>query len=361
MTRVVSSPYIEWAKLHSHARWNLATSGVLAVPLAELGVTMDDLEITGPSFYGFPPLQAALSGAFRIDEASIVTAIGTSLANHLAIAAIIEPGDEVAFEWPTYEPMLSTAEYLGARIVRFPRPAAQGVQIDLDELARAVTSRTRLIVSANLHNPSGAYTDLAALKQVRAIADRVGARVLIDEVYLDAVFDQGPPSAFHLGPTFVVTGSLTKVYGLSGLRCGWIFAEPGLARRIWRLNDLYGNIPAHSAERLSIVALARLDRLRGRARAIVESNRALVQSFLSSRDDLEPGLLPYGTTTFPRVHGDVTRLCDVLRHRYDASVVPGHFFEQPDHIRIGMGGRTDELREGLDRLGRALDDVRAGR
>lgn len=362
MNRVVSSPYIEWAKLHSHARWNLATSGVLAVPLAELGVTMDDLEITGPSFYGFPPLQAALAGAFHVAEASIVTAIGTSLANHLAIAAIIEPGDEVAFEWPTYEPMLSTAEYLGARIVRFPRPAAEGFLIDLDALARAVTSRTRLIVFANLHNPSGAYTDTATLREIGAIADRVGAKVLVDEVYLDAVFDRAPPSAFHLGPTFVVTGSLTKVYGLSGLRCGWIFAEPGLAHRIWRLNDLYGNIPAHSAERLSVAALARLDRLRERARAIVEANRALVRSFLGSRSDLEGEWLPHGTTAFPRVSsGDVTRLCDVLRHRYDTTVVPGHFFEQPDRIRLGMGGRTDELREGLDRLGRALDDLRAGR
>ena len=362
MSRVVSSPYIEWAKLHSHARWNLATSGVLAVELDELGVTLGDLEITGPSFYGFPPLQAALADAFGVPEASIVTAIGTSLANHLALAALIEPGDEVAFEAPTYEPMMSTAEFLGARVVRFPRPVASLFQIDLDALADAVSARTRVIVLANLHNPSGAFTDSTMLQQIGRIADRVGAKVLIDEVYLDAVFDQKPRSAFHLGPAFVATSSLTKVYGLSGLRCGWIFAEPALAHRIWRLNDLYGNIPAHSAERLSVVALTKLPFLRERARVLVETNRALVRDFLASRNDLEGGLLPYGTTAFPRVRGgDVSTLCGVLRQDYETTVVPGHFFGVPDRIRIGMGGRTTELREGLERLGRALDSLRAAR
>lgn len=362
MSRVISSPYIEWAKLRSHATWNLATSGVLAVEPKELGVTLDDLELTGPSFYGYAPLQAALAMALGVPQASIVTATGTSLANHLALAALIEPGDEVAFEAPTYEPMMSTAQFLGARIVRFPRPVAGGFQVDLGALADVVSARTRVIVLANLHNPSGAYTDTTTLEQIGAIAERVGAKVLIDEVYLDAVFDQGPRSAYHLGPVFVATSSLTKVYGLSGLRCGWILAEPALAHRVWRLNDLYGNIPAHSAERFSVLALARLPLLRERARTLVQANRALVRDFLASRDDLEGGLLPYGTTAFPRFRGgDVSRLCEVLRHDYETTVVPGHFFEVPDRVRIGMGGRTAELQEGLERLGRALDDLRAAR
>jgi aspartate/methionine/tyrosine aminotransferase len=106
------------------------------------------------------------------------------------------------------------------------------------------------------------------LREIGDLARSVGARVLVDEVYLDAVYENTPRTSYHLGREFVVTNSLTKVYGLSGLRCGWIVAEPDLARRMWRLNDLFGSIPAHPAERLSVIALENLDRIRERARRI---------------------------------------------------------------------------------------------
>ena len=90
-----------------------------------------------------------------------MAATGTSFANHLAMAVLIESGDEVVVETPTYEPMLATAALPRRSDDRFPRRAEAGFPIDLDALADAVTTRTRLIVLANLHNPSGAFTDTA--------------------------------------------------------------------------------------------------------------------------------------------------------------------------------------------------------
>jgi hypothetical protein len=162
----------------------------------------------------------------------------------------------------------------------------------------------------------------------------------------------------HLGPAFVATSSLTKVYGLSGLRCGWIACEPGLAHRIWRLNDLFGNVPAHPAERLSVVAMERLPRLLARARALLTANRALLDRFLESRGDLDTLPTAFGTTVCPAPrNGDADRLCAILRERYATTVVPGRFFELPGHIRIGIGGDTEPLAHGLERLGAALDDL----
>jgi hypothetical protein len=110
----------------------------------------------------------------------------------------------------------------------------------------------------------------------------------VDEVYLESLAVLGRPSgsAAHLGPEFVVTSSLTKAYGLSGLRCGWAVADPDLARRMWRLNDLFGVIPAHPAERLSVVALDHLERIAARARAILETNTDGANAFLAARPDL---------------------------------------------------------------------------
>lgn len=356
--RTLNSEYIEWAKLCSAARFSLATSGVAPYSIAELGVTIEDIELSGVSLYGYEPLQLALAAKAGVDPESVVAAIGTSMANHLAMAAILEPGDEALIEQPAYDPLLGIARYLGAHLKRFTRRFEEGFRIDLREIERAVTSRTRLIVLTNLHNPTSVLIDNETLEQVGELARSVNARVLIDEVYLEAMFDQAPRSAFHLGPHFVTTSSLTKAYGLSGLRCGWVLAEPELARRMWRLNDLFGNIPAHPAERLSVVALAKLDRIAGRARSLIEQNRVVLNRFLDSRDDLETVRPDFGTTVAPRLkRGNVEELCALLREKYETSVVPGRFFEMPEHFRIGIGCDGEVLAEGLNRLASALDEL----
>jgi aspartate/methionine/tyrosine aminotransferase len=356
--RATGSDYIEWAKTRSQARFNLATSGVLHYPIAELPVAIDDIELSGPSWYGYEPLQQALAAKCGVSRENVVAAIGTSMANHLAMAAILEAGDEALIEHPAYDPIVSTASYLGATVKRFERRFEEDFRIDLDEVERAITDRTRLIAITNLHNPSSALVDDATLRQLGEIARRVGARVLVDEVYLEALFDRAPSSAFHLGNEFVTTSSLTKAYGLSGLRCGWVLAEAELAERMWRLNDLFGNIPAHPAERLSVIALKNLDRISARARALLEKNRGLLNQFLDSRDDLDAFRPGIGTVVFPRLmRGSVDKLCALLRDKYETSVVPGRFFEMRDHIRIAIGCDSEMLAGGLERLGAALDEL----
>lgn len=357
--RVMSSAYMQWAKTNLRARFSLASSGLMNYPLAELGVAIEDLEISGPSYYGYPPLQEALAEHCGVTTDSIVAATGTSGANHLAMAALIEPGDEVLIEQPAYDPMVAAAEYLGANVKRFSRRAETGFRIDTDEVASLANSRTRLVVLTNLHNPTCAYVDEETLTGLGKIARRVGARVLVDEVYLDAIFDNTPRSAFHLDPsTFIVTSSLTKVYGLSGLRCGWILAEPKLATKMWRLNDLFGVIPAHSAERLSIIALKNLDKVAGRSRQIIDANRAALNSFFHSRDDLDFIEQDFGTVSFPRLRqGSVDALASLLSEKYETSIVPGRFFEMPAHFRIGLGGDPEMFKEGLERLHKALGEI----
>ncbi|HLX43990.1 MAG TPA: pyridoxal phosphate-dependent aminotransferase [Bryobacteraceae bacterium] len=354
----MSSYYMPWAKLKSHARFNIATSGVAHWKLRDLPVKIEDLEISGPSFYGFPPLQQALAKHCGVTPDRIVAATGTSMANYLALSAVLQAGDEVLIEEPTYELILAAAEQIGASISRFRRTRESGFALDPAAIERAVTPQTKLIIIGNLHNPSSALTDEATIQRVGEIARRVNARVLVDEVYLDAAFEQAPRSAALLGDQFIVTSSLTKVYGLSGLRCGWIIAEPELAQTMWRLNDLFGVIPAHMAELVSVIALGELPRIRDAVRRRLDTNRAILNRFFDSRAELELVRQPYGTIAFPKLlSGDVDRLCDLLRNKYETTVVPGKYFEMPDHFRIGIGGDPEPLEEALRRLGMALDDL----
>ena len=238
--------------------------------------------------YGYAPLQERLARKAGVDPDRVVHATGTSMANLLVLAAAAEPGDEVLIEEPTYSLLVDAARWLRLDVRRFPRRAEDGFRLDPREVERALTPRTRLVVLTNLHNPSSAFVPPEDLRAVGDAARSVGARVLVDEVYLEALAVRGRPSgsAAHLGPEFVVTSSLTKAYGLSGLRCGWAVADPDLARRMWRLNDLFGVIPAHPAERLSVVALDHLDRVAERARRILETNTDGVNAFLAARPDL---------------------------------------------------------------------------
>ena len=280
------SEYMHWAKTRSHARFNLATSGVRPHPLRELQYSPQDLEINGDNSYGFLPLKQAIADRHEVDVDCVVTTAGTSMANYLALATMLNPGDEVLIEHPTYALLIDALRYMGAELKTFARREDNGYAVDPAEVRRAITPRTRLVVLTNLHNPSGALTSTAVLREVGDIAASVGARVLVDEVYLDAVYENTPRTSFHLGHQFVVTSSLTKVYGLSGLRCGWITAQPDLVRAMWRLSNLFASTPVHPGELLSVAAFQQLDHIREKWRTVVERDRALLTDFL----DQEPGV-----------------------------------------------------------------------
>ena len=325
------SDYMHWSKTLSRARFNLATSGVAPFPLRELPINLTELEINGDNSYGYAPLQHAIAAHHDVDPECVVESAGTSMANHLAMAAIIESGDEVLIEYPAYGPIMDIAHYLEANVKRFTRAEDNGWAIDPKAVRDCITPKTRLIVITNLHNPTSVLTAESVLRELGDTARSVGAMVLVDEVYLDAVYENTPRTSFHLGPEFVVTSSLTKVYGVSGLRCGWILAQPDLAWKMRRLNDLYSATPVHPGELLSVAAFEHLEELRERARWIVEADRKLLRDFLAEQSKLSAVSTAWGTTSFPRLlNGNAEAFLKRLRSKFDTSAVPGRFFEMPN-------------------------------
>lgn len=356
--RTISSVYMHWAKNQAPARFHLASSEVPHFALDRLPLSIADLSLDGASRHRFAPLREAIAARQGVGADNVVIANGTSMANFLAMAALIEPGDEVLVETPAYEPMVAAASFLGGEIRSFARSPADGFRLDPVQVEAALTPETRLIVITNLHNPTSAFADEASLAEVGRLAARSGARVLVDEIYLDAAFVAAPRTARHLGDVFITTGSLTKVYGLSGIRCGWILASADLAERMWRLNELMGVAQPHAAERLGMIALAHLDEIAAPLRPLLDTNREIMLAFLATRSDLEIQMPEAGVTLFPRwPGGDVDKLNELLRTEYDTSIVPGRFFGCPEHFRLGMGGNSRLLEEGLSRLGAALDEL----
>jgi hypothetical protein len=348
------SVYMRWAKEHAAARFNLANSGILGCTTEDLEIGRDDVLVNGPNRDGYPPLLEAIGALYGVDPGQVVPAEGTSGANFLAFAGLIEPGDEVLVEQPTYEPLLAALQFLGARIRRFARRFEDGYRLDLDSLRAQMSDRVKLVVITNPHNPSGVALPAEEIAAAGEIAGP--AYVLVDEVYRDILFEDAPPSHVHLGPRFLATSSLTKSYGLSGLRCGWVLASVEIADRLRRVRDFLGAVGSMPSDGLALAAMRQLPRLLARTRSILEPNQRLIRELLAAhRDELDCVLPPRTMMVFPRLRNeeDSQPLHDRLR-RLETSIVPGRFFEFPRHFRLGFAVLPQDVAAGLGHLSAAL-------
>jgi aspartate/methionine/tyrosine aminotransferase len=213
-------------------------------------------------------------------------------------------------------------------------------------------------VISNAHNPSGALTPPEVLGRIGEIAASAGAIVVVDEVYAEAQHTDSPPPApaATLGEVFVSTNSLTKAYGLAGVRCGWVLASPSISERIRIARDVVDGSGPFVTEALAVRAFEKIAVLRSRARAILAKNFAALWSMGASHPRLEWIAPEAGTTAFPRVRDlrDTASFVDYLIEKHDTVVVPGHFFQKPDHIRISFGGEPGKLAASLEKLDAAL-------
>jgi len=234
---------------------------------------------------------------------------------------------------------------------------------DLEELERLVTAKTKAIFLCNPNNPTGAVLSVDAMNAVCAVAARVNAWVVADEVYRGAELDGHPTSSFWgRYPKVIVTGGLSKAYGLPGLRIGWIVAPHDTVQVLWSYHDYTTIAPSVLSDHLARVALGprAFQRLATRTRLILNENLEAVARWVDGLGGLVSWIAPRaGAIAFlryqPRVNS--TELATRLRKAHDVLVVPGDHFQLDGHIRIGYGGDKRLLEEGLRRIAEFLRTV----
>lgn len=348
--------YLRWAKQRPKPGINLTRSGLPGVRLAELDIAWGELSLEGDHGHGYPPLVEALAERYGARPGEVVTAPGASMALFMVCAALLGPGDEALVEKPAYEPLVSVPRALGASVKRFERKFENGYRLDAGSVLKLLTPRTRLVLLTNLHNPSGV---LAGREDLRALAEGTEARgvsLVVDEVYQEFLPPGEDRTAFDLAPNVVVISSLTKVYGLGGLRRGWALASGGLAGDLLRLRDYVFNEEVYLEEQISARLLRRLDDMRRRAAPFLEENRARMRRFLEEEGRMSWVEPRGGVVCFPRLKkGDGRSLEKVLREKFDTGIVPGDFFGEPGHVRVGYGVPGDVLEQGLRNIRLALD------
>ncbi len=347
--------------------FSLSASPRLGDYLADLDADQS-LDWNGRDFRGLPELrdhvlaQAGLTGL--CNPADVLITAGAAEANYLSILQLLQPGERIVIEAPGWPQAEVLAKAKGAEIIKVARVEAQGWRLPLDRLAAAVTPGTRMIFLTNPNNPTGDLLSAAEVAEVVAIADRVGAWLLIDEVYAGLEWD-GPraPSVAGLYERGITTGSVSKALGLQGLRTGWMICpDAGHMRDALILRENSSEIMNIMGEVIAEVALrpSRYAATLDRARQEGAANLAQMNQWVASQDRLtwEPpkaGLIGLGRLAKGIDSKAFARF--LLAPPYRTFLLPGSAYDLPGHIRLGVGGGAAvRLDGGLDRLARALQD-----
>ena len=350
--------------------FSLSASPVLGDFLGDLDPNLP-LDWNNRDFRGLPELRqhvldhAGLNGVCTLDDV-LITA-GAAEANYLTIMQLLQPGDEIVVESPGWPQAAVLARAVGADIVTVKRHEQDNWALDPDALRAAVTDKTRLIFISNPNNPTGHLLDAATLSEIVAIADRVGAWLVVDEVYAGLEWNAPrAPSVAGLYERGITTGSVSKALGLQGLRTGWLVcrnAELVMDAVILRENsseimNIMGEVIAEIAMRPQ-----RYQPAMAEARDAGRSNLARLSAWISDEPSVswvppQAGLIGLGR--LPDGIDSDAFAQRLLADPYRTFILPGSAYDEPAHIRLGVGGGADvNLMEGLTRMSRALHEWHA--
>ena len=350
--------------------FNLSESGVQPLTLGELLSLSHDVDVESTSLgygqsNGSSELRERIAALYPgMREDAVMVTNGGAEANFVAIWELAGAGDEVAILVPTYMQTYGLAESLGATVREIPLREESGWQPDPDEIASAVTDRTRVIVVTNPNNPTGARLADECRDAVIRAADRSGAWILADEVYTGAELDGvETPSFIGTCDRVIATGSLSKAYALPGLRIGWTVSPPEMSERLWSRTDYTTISPGDLSDHLARIALdpAVRPKLLERTRGFLHRGLHVLEEWMNRQDVFEWKAPEAGAICYARYDLPVgsAALAETLRTEHSVLIVPGIHFGMDRWIRLGYGLPETELREALERVSSAIERIGA--
>ncbi len=344
--------------------YNLSESGVHPVTLRELlgdserVETLLDTELNYAQANGFPELRERIAALYPgATPDNVLVTVGCAEANFIALQTVLEPGDEMVMMLPNYMQIWGIGHNYGVQVKAFNLQEAQGWAPDLDELAQVVSEKTKLIAVCNPNNPSGYILTSEEMDAIVATAERVGAWLLADEVYSGAEreTDTQTPSFWGRYERVLAMNSLSKAYGLPGLRLGWAVGPAETIDQMWARHEYITLSATMLSNHLAAHALSPQvrPRLIQRARDYIRNGFAILEDWMAAHEGLFTLVPPQAAAiAFVRYHLDVnsTALVDRLMREKSVLIVPGDHFGLDHHLRISYGLPPDYLRAGLDRL-----------
>jgi aspartate/methionine/tyrosine aminotransferase len=364
-----------WMTRHeTHVKFDIAESGILPLSTHDLlqfepedarAATLDAL-LHLPLGYseacGTLALRSALAATYTgVSPDQILVTTGAIEANYLLFNVLLGAEDHVVAPYPAYQQLYSVPRAIGCDVSLWNVGPDTGYRYDVDALERLITPKTKLIVVNTPHNPTGAMLSPEDAARVYALAESVGAWVLGDEAYRWLRVPDGAPFAkpeIEMGPRGISVGTLSKPYGLPGLRIGWIAGPPDVIRECWGMRDYISLSPGKLNDALACLALRHHDRIVARNHEIIVANLAAASQWIDAHRDVlswtppRGGLLALLKYELPV---DSLTLADALAIDHSVMLAPGSAFGYEHHLRMGIGQRPDIFAAGLVEAWRGLE------
>ncbi len=354
----------EWFDRYQYeVNCNIGESGVKFHTLNDLDIDLGDYPLRYGHHRGFPELREIIAADYPgLTGENIGVTVGAAEAIFAVVAALVGRDDEVLVEHPNFPSLYMVPASLDRDVRLFRLTYDAGFGLDLDRLKESITPRTRLVMLCRPNNPTGGVISTAELEKVVEIVEASNAYLLMDETYRELYFDTPPVQAACLSKRAISVTTMSKAYGVPGIRIGWVAADPCIVDQVRAVREQITICNSVIGEKIAFEVLKRKAALIPPARKLLVQNLARVRTWIEGCPSLEWIEPRAGVVGFPRLASGASSepLCRLLVEKYKTFTVPGYVFQMPEYFRIGFGIEPAELDEGLRRLGLALSEIASG-
>ena len=353
--------------------YNLADSSVQCVTTREW-LSADEIEalldtsLFYPEVNGTRALRERIAALYpHVGPQQVLVTVGAAQANQLVCSTLLQPGDEVVVMSPGYRQVWGLAHNAGCAVKELALRPERGWRLDLDELDALVGERTKLVAIVNPNNPTGTILTPDEMRRVVAACARAGAWLHVDEVYRGTEWRAGveTPTFWGMYDRLICTNSLSKAYGLSGLRIGWAVAQPEMIEELWRRHEYAVIAAAAPSMTLAAIALqpAKRAALLARQQRIAGAGWAVLEEWLARQGGVFD-VRPADATSIAFVRYNLPlssrELTEHIRRQASVLLAPGGYLGAEQYLRITLGYAPDKVRAALDRVGAVVAEMLAG-
>jgi aspartate/methionine/tyrosine aminotransferase len=355
-----------WFDRYQHEiDYDIGESAVKTLSLRDVGVGLDDVLLRYGYHRGKPELRAVIAREYPgLTEEHVVVTTGASEANFAVVSALVEPGDHMIVEHPNYPSLYEVPRSLGCDVTLFSLRFEDRFRPDWEELERLLRPETKLISLTHPNNPTGSMITEAELRDVVALVEEREIFLLFDETYRHmASPDTMLPGAAVLSERVVSISSMSKCYGLPGIRTGWLATRNReILDRVLAIREQVSISNNALSEKIALEVLENSEPYLAAARERIGENHGVVAGWMAEQAGFEWVRPEAGVVCLPRlkpeVKADPEALYRRLAEEYRTFVVPGRCFEMDERFfRVGFGADAEEIRAGLANLDRALADL----
>jgi capreomycidine synthase len=351
--------------------FDIGCSGVENFTLGELrkliGITADEMDgviFNDSPSWGSMRLRRAIAKRWgNGDPERVMAAHGSSEVIFLIMNALLRSGDEVVVLDPYYHALGNIAQSIGSDLTKWPLQFEQQFVADIGAVKKLINPNTRMVVVNFPHNPTGASITPEQQAELIGAAADVGAFLVWDAAFAELTYNEPPlPDPGFRYDRAISMGTLSKAFGLPGLRVGWCLASPDLLARFVHLRDYTTLYLSPLVELIACRAIEKADKLINIRLEQARLNLDLLADWVGQHIEFVTWVRPRGgVTAFLRVHAvlDVEGFCRELLQECGVLLVPGTCFHCPGYVRLGFGGPTAELKEALSRLSSFLHSKRS--